>query len=528
MKKLSAALFSCLFLLVLFTGCGNQISFTWMVDHVPANLDPQLAASGSELTAVTNLYSGLVRLNSGGEPQPECAQSWEISNGGLTYTFYLKPELTYTKLKHHEEEYSLTAKDFVFAFQRIYQAETESPYTGTFSAIRNSLSVLAGQAAPNSLGVSAPDDYTVVFQLDRPDPEFLAKLALPGAMPCNESFFNQAKGAYGLAARGSISKNILANGPFRLYNWNENGLFLRRSGSGSQITSLRMVLNATGSPATSDAPEVKPLAGADLVTQGKATAALSDSAETPGYASIPYTATTWALTFNTQNPLLAAPELRQALAACIQDSDFTFPAGGQPAQGLVPPAVTIEGKPYRELVGNSLSYFQSPVELCRAGLSAAQADRFSDISLIMPAGHGCLPAAEAMNQQWQKQLGAFSAFFSLKELPPDEFYQAVATGNYQIALVPFSPVSNSAAELLSQAAVTGISIGEAADALASLQQGTHTAAQLAQIERTVLAEALVVPLWYQSKSLTMQPGVDGLVFRPFGPVLDLTWASYSK
>ncbi|EJW90255.1 ABC transporter, substrate-binding protein, partial [gut metagenome] len=79
------------------TGCGSPVSFTWLVDQVPDNLDPQLTFRGSDLTAVYNLYSGLVRLDEEGIPQPECAESWEISPDGLTYTFHLKENLHYEK-----------------------------------------------------------------------------------------------------------------------------------------------------------------------------------------------------------------------------------------------------------------------------------------------------------------------------------------------------------------------------------------------------------------------------------------------
>lgn len=89
---------------------------------------------------------------------------------------------------------TLPAEDFVFAFRRIFHAETASPYAVEFSAIQNSAAVLAGLADESSLGVSANGPLTLVFRLSERDDNFLAKLAMPGAAPCDEAFL-RAPGA---------------------------------------------------------------------------------------------------------------------------------------------------------------------------------------------------------------------------------------------------------------------------------------------------------------------------------------------
>lgn len=125
---------------------------------------------------------------------PGLCESWTVSPDGLTYTFTLKDGLTYAAAKGAATEYAITAEDFVFAFRRIFRAATASPYAVEFSAIQNSAAVLAGQADESSLGVSANGALTVVFRLSERDDNFLAKLALPGASPCDETFL-RAPGA---------------------------------------------------------------------------------------------------------------------------------------------------------------------------------------------------------------------------------------------------------------------------------------------------------------------------------------------
>ena len=237
--RLTAAVLTAVFLFTL-TGCGSSgsNSFTWFVDTIPSNLDPQVASAASDVIACENLYSGLVRKNPDGEYEPALCERWEKSSDGRTYTFYLKDGLTYTAAKGTATEYAITAEDFVFAFRRMFRAETASPYAVEFSALENSAAVLAGQMPENALGVSASGPLTLVFRLSSPDDNFLEKLTLPGATPCDEEFFNSTRGTYGLTAATTLS-----SGSFYLYNWTSSGLFLRRASSGSLIDNLRLVQN---------------------------------------------------------------------------------------------------------------------------------------------------------------------------------------------------------------------------------------------------------------------------------------------
>ena len=259
--RLIAALLAAFFVLSL-TACGSgSNSFTWFVDSIPANLDPQVASASADVIACENLYSGLVRKDPSGKYEPALCERWEKSSDGLTYTFYLKDGLTYTAAKGNATDYAITAEDFVFAFRRLFRAETNSPYTVEFAALENSAAVLAGQMPASALGVSAPEPLQLVFRLSTPDETFLSKLTLPGAMPCDEAFFDSTRGTYGLT-----SASTLSSGHFYLYNWTSSGLFLRRAASGNQIDSLRLVENTTSSGQSAE----------ELINNEKCTAALDD------------------------------------------------------------------------------------------------------------------------------------------------------------------------------------------------------------------------------------------------------------
>ena len=503
------------FCVILLVGCGGSNSFTWKLDRVPTNLDPQLAAESPELIAVTNMYSGLTRIDENGKAVLDCASDYTVSDDGLTYTFTLKDDLRYTKLKRHKQEYELTAHDFVFGMQRVFLSETNSPYTAMFSNLKNAQAILNGQADISQLGVQAPDDHTVVFQLEHPDSGFLEKLSQPGAMPCNQSFFEDSAGTYGLNATST-----LANGPFYLYNWNENGLFLRRSAKDDFVTSLRLVIdNEESSSGDSPAPA---LSGSQKVQQGLATGAIDSAATAGSLPSIPYTATTWVLSFNVNDPQLSSAGVRLALGTSASRAITDFPQDFSAANGLIPPAIEVDGESYRGMMGSKMPTVNDIKETCRSGLAASGLEQFKGIQILVPEGEAYQNLMAQINQQWQQDLGAFSAYFSIKAMPLNDVIAACAKNDYQIALLPFSPVSNDGAKFLQQFQTDELLNSEFGSSLTSLLNTLQPSAeQIAQTESLLLQSAPVYPLWFQDQALILASGVQHVVFRPFGPVVIL-------
>ena len=119
---------------------------------------------------------------------PDLSESWTVSSDGRTYTFQIKDGLTYKAVKGASTDHTITAEDFVFAFRRIFQPQTNSPYAVEFAALENSAAVLAGTADASTLGVSAAGPLTLVFRLSEKDDNFLAKLTLPVPCPAMKHF----------------------------------------------------------------------------------------------------------------------------------------------------------------------------------------------------------------------------------------------------------------------------------------------------------------------------------------------------
>ena len=515
--RITAAVLAAAFIFTL-TGCGGSSgtsSFTWFVDNIPTNLDPQVATKAEDVIACENLYGGLVRRNADGELVPDLCEKWSVSADGLTYTFTLKSGLTYTGAKGAATDYAITAEDFVFAFRRIFRAQTASPYAVEFSAIENSAAVLDGELPESALGVSASGELTLVIRLSEKDDNFLAKLTLPGAMPCDEAFFESTKGTYGLT-----TASTLASGSFYIYNWTANGLFLRRSVSAPLIGSLRLVQNTSNSGKSA----------AQLIADEKCSAAPDDTGETTSLRSISYSDTTWALLFNsTEDSVFANESLRQALAA-LALQNVEVPASGlyTAAEGLVPDGLTVDGTDYRAAAKNPLPVIADPRGLYMEARQGMSSSDFAGVTILLPKEAGLTELAEQINSAWQKD---FSLFFSIEEVPQDEFDARIAAGNYTIALAPIRAEGGSVYQMLQQFSAEGGALTGYSDPLytqrlaeSARQTGSARCALLAECERQLLQSCTVVPLLAQQKRLLIADGIEGLVFDPFVPVLDLTYA----
>lgn len=122
----------------------------------PTALDPQKQSLTAIWKVVEHIYSTLTRIEPDLSVAPELAESWTVSDDGLTVTFKLRSGVKF----HNGRE--MVAGDVVYSYQRLVD-----PATGATSA-----STLDSMAS-----VEAPDDTTVVLTLKQPDASIFANLA---------------------------------------------------------------------------------------------------------------------------------------------------------------------------------------------------------------------------------------------------------------------------------------------------------------------------------------------------------------
>ncbi|MDF1599330.1 ABC transporter substrate-binding protein [Mesorhizobium sp. YIM 152430] len=166
----------------------------------PQSLDPHVATATNDFRILMNIYEGLVRFGNGTlEVEPALAESWEISQDGLSYTFQLRQGVSF------HDGTPFNAEAVKFNFERML--DEAHPFHGTgpfplsfnFSAVED---------------VTAVDDMTVEFTLSEPFAPFLSNLAYPTGLIVSPAAVEQFGEDYG--------RNPSGTGPFRFAEWQAN------------------------------------------------------------------------------------------------------------------------------------------------------------------------------------------------------------------------------------------------------------------------------------------------------------------
>ncbi|UNP74772.1 peptide ABC transporter substrate-binding protein [Bacillus nitratireducens] len=166
-----------------------------------------------------NTMEGLYRLDKDNKPIPAAAESSTKSEDGKKYTFKLRKDAKWSNGD------PVTAKDFVYGWQRLLDKNTAAEYAFIAYYIKNAEAINKGEKPGTELGAKAVDDYTLEVELEKPVPYFLNLLAFPSYYPLNEKFVKEKGEKFGLEA-----DTTLYNGPFVMASWkHEQGWQLKKN-----------------------------------------------------------------------------------------------------------------------------------------------------------------------------------------------------------------------------------------------------------------------------------------------------------
>jgi len=159
MKKILAVILTVLMALSLFSACAGQ---TGELDTLvirsygdPMSFEPNVTADDFAYDIVQNLYNRLVKLDASKSVIPDLAESWDVSSDGLAITFHLKQNA-----KWHDGK-PVTSADVKYTYDTI-KATPEYFLSPNLATVKS---------------IEAPDEYTVVFNMETPDVPILGYLA---------------------------------------------------------------------------------------------------------------------------------------------------------------------------------------------------------------------------------------------------------------------------------------------------------------------------------------------------------------
>jgi oligopeptide transport system substrate-binding protein len=190
---------------VLYYGIGSEVQ----------TIDPHVLSDTGAYEVAGALFEGLIRHNPETlEPEPGVAESWEVSDDGLTLTFQLNPRAKWSNGD------PVTAEDFVWSWRRSLHPAMGNILAEYMYPIRNAEPYSKGLIDdPDELGVHALDRHTLQVQLENPTPHIFLLLDTPYAAPVHRATIEAHGKSTDRYTRWTRPQNIVNNGPFNLTEW---------------------------------------------------------------------------------------------------------------------------------------------------------------------------------------------------------------------------------------------------------------------------------------------------------------------
>jgi oligopeptide transport system substrate-binding protein len=175
------------------------------LDSLPS-VDPQLIEDSAGHDIARNLFEGLMNQDEKGALVPGVAESFTVSEDNKTYTFILRKDAKWSNGD------PVVAGDFVYAWQRAADPATASNYSWylELATIANASEIIAGTAAPDTLGVKAIDDYTLEVSLTEATPFFAEMTTYATLFPAHRATIEQ------FGADWTKPGNMVSNGAYML------------------------------------------------------------------------------------------------------------------------------------------------------------------------------------------------------------------------------------------------------------------------------------------------------------------------
>ena len=501
------------------------------------SLDTTIAQDGDSLEVIADCIDGLTQMDADGATIPAIAESYEVSDDGLTYTFYLREDAYWSNGTQ------VTTADFVYAWQKGVVENEEYGYMFyDIGQIKNAAAIAAGEMDATELGVYAEDDFTLVVELEVPVSYFDSLMYFPTFYPINQEFYESCdEGTYGTSPETYIS-----NGAFILTDYipgtSSISLIKNETYYDADIVQLAgleyQVVDSSDNALTafeSGTLDLVTITG-DQVTAAEEDEELSDNLEVVGAGYM------WYLTFNQTDSaadgVLANTNLRLAITNCLDREsivDNYVMDGSIATYTAVPPdfaTSTTTGEDYAEDQDRYSEYCSYDLEKAQEYFALACEELGQDtfeFTILYGNNEGDEVAlvAQAIQQMIEEAFdGAITITLSPTTKAERLEMMQKGEGDFEIALTRWGPDyadpmtylgmyvtdnsnnyghwSNSTYDAIIESCTTGD--------LTSDYDARWEA--LYEAEAIIMEEAVIAPLYTKSNANLIADGVEGVEFHP--------------
>lgn len=470
----------------------------------PLTLDPAVSQDISSWEYLLHLFSGLVALNDELEVEPDIAARWDVSPDGRTYTFKLRQDVKF------QDGRPVKASDFKYSLERACDPKLKSPVASTYLGdIVGVNEKLAGQAS-NIAGVIVRDDYTLEITIDTPKEYFLSKLTYPTAFVVDKS--NVESGA-------DWTRHPNGTGPFKLKEWTKDqAIVLERNdlyyGQKPSLKEVRFYLGG-GTPISmyeKGELDIAEVGLADIDRATDPTGPLSKELHVTPMLSIAY------IGLNTKAKPFDDAKVRQAFLQALDRDKITsvlFRGTRTKAEGILPPGMPGYDKELKG-PGNDIEHARQLLEES----SYRGVGGLPPITFSVSAGAGNL--AQSFADLYRQTLGIDVAV----EQVDQGFYEDLEAGKFQmffLAWVADYPDPQNFLDILFHSQSQGNYFGYSSPTVDELLEKARVERDVdqrmklyQQVERIIVEEVPVIPLYHDVSYTLVKPYVKGLVLTPMG------------
>jgi oligopeptide transport system substrate-binding protein len=477
----------------------------------PHTLDPAISGDSTSHQYVTQIFSGLVRLDSNLEPVPDIAEKWEVSDDGMTYTFHLRKDV-----KFHDGK-QVTASDFKYSWERACNHATGSSTAETFLGdITGVRETLAG-ANPEISGVTVIDDYTLEVNIDAPRSYFLFKLTYPTAFVTDRQNVESGNNWW---------RNPNGTGPFKLGEWIEGDrLVLEQNeqyyGNLSKLSKVNFYLWGGVPIVLYETGEID-VTGVPVSYKDKV---MDTSDPFHDELRIFPEFSFYYIGFNFEKPPFDDYYVRAAFSMAIDKKKITsliFRDMVEPADGILP-----VGMPGFNENLTGLEYNPDKANEMLENSSYGSADNLPPITLTTAGWGGIISQElEAIIDQWRQTLGVD---VKVRQLEPERYIYKLAEEKdelFDMGWVADYPHPQGFLPVLFETGVKNNYGGYSnpqADALlkeASLEKNLAASLEIySRAEQLLVENACCIPLWFGENYLLIKPYVKDYYLSPLGVVM---------
>lgn len=415
----------------------------------PTSLNTLLATYAYDFTPINAMIECLYRDDENDVPQPAGAETVDISDDKLVYTFHLREDATWSNGD------PVVATDYEFAWQQALNPEVASDYAYMLYFIHNAEPYFNGEVEWSEVGVKVIDDYTLEVTLDNPLPYATDLFAFPTLAPINQKFYEEV----GADKYATDAEYFCCNGMYELTEWSHNSqiVFQKREDYWNAdavgpdeivykiITDSQAGLNSY----LSREIDYTDLDSGEVVQQ----------AEAAGFeVGVKPARSSYYLIVNTEDEFMSNQNLRLALAYSIDKQalvDTVYQNDNQPMTSFTPPAIMgANDSSFQEaLVAERGEMYPGSGDLEKAQeyLQAALEElgcTVDELNLSIDCADDSLRrnCATFLQEQWRQNLGIEN--IAVNSMQTKQVSANRQSGDYCMSLGGWSPDYNDAINFL--------------------------------------------------------------------------------